>query len=176
MRGSTPDAGHRHSELFASLAVEWVRQTRVYARSVALFQERASRRDGRHPRTRRQSGLVAAFGAVHLPVVVVPLAEPAGGAPAPVRPSARVEQREPARCSPLTARQTEIAALIADGLTNEQIAERLVLTPGTVGNHIGHILRRLGASNRAQVAAWLTRQAAGDQPPPPTERRPTLVG
>lgn len=53
----------------------------------------------------------------------------------------------------LTPRQREIASLIAGGLTNDQIAERLVLTPGTVGNHVAHILRRLGARSRVEVAA-----------------------
>lgn len=58
---------------------------------------------------------------------------------------------------PLTHRQLEVARLIARGLSNEEIARELVLTPGTVGNHIGHILRRLGARNRAQIASWVTR-------------------
>jgi DNA-binding NarL/FixJ family response regulator len=58
--------------------------------------------------------------------------------------------------SPLTRRQLEISQLIARGMSNEQIARQLTLTPGTVGNHVGHILRRLGARNRAQVATWVT--------------------
>jgi DNA-binding NarL/FixJ family response regulator len=90
----------------------------------------------------------------HLSVAVAPLPESAGDHLASP-PAARCQPRQHA---PLTARQTEIARLIAEGLTNGQIANRLVLTPGTVGNHVGHILRRLGASNRAQVAAWLMRQ------------------
>jgi DNA-binding CsgD family transcriptional regulator len=59
----------------------------------------------------------------------------------------------------LTPRQREIAALIASGLTNEQIADRLVLTPGTVANHVQHILQRLGAGRRTQIAAWIVEQA-----------------
>src|SRR5687768_15122906 len=43
----------------------------------------------------------------------------------------------------LTARQQEVAGLLAQGLTNRQIAERLVLTEGTVANHVEHILGRL---------------------------------
>ena len=54
----------------------------------------------------------------------------------------------------ITARQREIAALIAEGLSNVEIAERLVLAPGTVGNHVAHIMRALGAKNRVQVAVW----------------------
>jgi two-component system nitrate/nitrite response regulator NarL len=55
---------------------------------------------------------------------------------------------------PLTPRQREIAALIAGGCTNQQIAERLVLEVGTVANHVAQILDRLGVANRAQVAVW----------------------
>jgi two-component system, OmpR family, sensor kinase len=54
----------------------------------------------------------------------------------------------------LTPREREVAVLVASGLTNEQIAERLVLVPGTVSNHIFHILRKLGFSRRAQIATW----------------------
>jgi DNA-binding CsgD family transcriptional regulator len=58
----------------------------------------------------------------------------------------------------LTPRQREVAALIAAGLTNEQISERLVLTKGAVANHIERIMRRLGARRRAQIAAWIAEQ------------------
>ena len=54
----------------------------------------------------------------------------------------------------LTRRQQEVAACVAEGLTNEQIVERLVLTPGTVANHMEAILRRLGLSSRTQVGVW----------------------
>jgi DNA-binding NarL/FixJ family response regulator len=53
----------------------------------------------------------------------------------------------------LTPRQREVAGLVAGGLTNLEIAERLVLTPGTVANHVESILRRLGFRSRTQVAA-----------------------
>jgi DNA-binding CsgD family transcriptional regulator len=53
---------------------------------------------------------------------------------------------------PLTPREQEVAELIAHGLTNEQIAQRLVLTPGTVANHVAHILSKLGLDSRVQVA------------------------
>jgi non-specific serine/threonine protein kinase len=54
----------------------------------------------------------------------------------------------------LTRRQREIAALIARGYTDAQIAHELVLTPGTASNHVDHILRRLECRSRAEVAAW----------------------
>lgn len=69
---------------------------------------------------------------------------------------ARPEPRE--QSSPLTARQRQIAALIARGLSNAEIARALFLTEGTVANHVEHILTRLGAANRAQIAAWAALQ------------------
>jgi predicted ATPase/DNA-binding CsgD family transcriptional regulator len=53
----------------------------------------------------------------------------------------------------LTPRENEITELIAAGLTNRQIAERLFIAQRTVDTHVGHILAKLGCSNRSQVAA-----------------------
>jgi DNA-binding CsgD family transcriptional regulator len=58
------------------------------------------------------------------------------------------------RRQPLTAREIEVVELIAGGLTNRQIAERLVITERTASSHVYHILGKLGFSSRAQVAAW----------------------
>src|SRR6185503_9135502 len=58
--------------------------------------------------------------------------------------------------SPLTQRQLEIAALIARGYTNQHIADALVLTTGTVANHVQHILDRLELRSRTQVAVWFS--------------------
>jgi DNA-binding NarL/FixJ family response regulator len=56
----------------------------------------------------------------------------------------------------LTAREREIMNLIAQGLTNGQIAERFVLSEKTVKNHVNRIYGKLGAANRAQATAlWL---------------------
>jgi predicted ATPase/DNA-binding CsgD family transcriptional regulator len=58
--------------------------------------------------------------------------------------------------SQLTSRQRQIAWLVADGLSNREIAERLVISKRTVDTHIDHIFGRLGVSSRMQLAAWLT--------------------
>jgi DNA-binding CsgD family transcriptional regulator len=60
----------------------------------------------------------------------------------------------------LTKREIEVADLIARGLTNEQIAEKLVLTPGTVANHVAHILTKLHVQSRVQIATTVVRQNA----------------
>lgn len=58
--------------------------------------------------------------------------------------------------SELTPRENEIARLIAEGLSNQQIAERLFLSNGTVRNHISAILEKTGLEHRTQIAVmWL---------------------
>jgi DNA-binding NarL/FixJ family response regulator len=54
----------------------------------------------------------------------------------------------------LPRRQQEVAGCVAEGLTNEEIARRLVVTPGTVDNHVEAILRRLDLRSRTQVGVW----------------------
>ncbi len=54
----------------------------------------------------------------------------------------------------LTARQTEVAALVAEGLTNRQLAERLGISERSAESHLERIRLRLGFSSRAQVAVW----------------------
>ena len=63
-----------------------------------------------------------------------------------------------ARPTPLTARELEVARLVGEGLTNQQIATRLVISVRTVHGHMENILRKLGFGSRAQVAAWVTRK------------------
>ncbi|MFC9835584.1 protein kinase [Rhodococcus sp. NPDC127530] len=55
----------------------------------------------------------------------------------------------------LTKREREVAALIAEGLTNREIAARLVISPRTAQGHVEHLLTKLGFTSRAQVAAWV---------------------
>ena len=58
---------------------------------------------------------------------------------------------------PLTAREFAVARLISDGLTNAQIATELGIAPKTASSHVEHILAKLGASRRAEIAAWASR-------------------
>ncbi|RTL66522.1 MAG: hypothetical protein EKK42_16860 [Pseudonocardiaceae bacterium] len=61
---------------------------------------------------------------------------------------------------PLSPRETEVATLVADGLTNKGIAERLHLSERTVENHVSSIMRRTGLTSRAGVAAWVVGRPA----------------
>ena len=56
--------------------------------------------------------------------------------------------------SGLTAREIEVLILLARGMSNKQIAERLVITPKTAGKHVEHIYAKTGASNRAAAAMF----------------------
>jgi predicted ATPase/DNA-binding CsgD family transcriptional regulator len=67
--------------------------------------------------------------------------------------SGREEDRSDDEPGRLTPREQEIAALIAHGRTNRQIAEELVIARPTAERHVANILKKLGLSNRAQVAA-----------------------
>jgi NarL family two-component system response regulator LiaR len=59
---------------------------------------------------------------------------------------------------PLTEREVEVLRLVARGLTNQEIADTLVISERTVGNHIGNILSKLHLANRTQAALYALRQ------------------
>ena len=60
---------------------------------------------------------------------------------------------------PLSAREMEVARLVAEGLSNPAIARRLYLSRPTVASHVAHILTKLGFASRAQIAAWVAGQS-----------------
>ena len=57
----------------------------------------------------------------------------------------------------LTRRESEVAALVAEGMTNKAIAAKLVISQRTVHGHVEHILCKLGFTSRTQIAAWVAR-------------------
>jgi predicted ATPase/DNA-binding CsgD family transcriptional regulator len=75
------------------------------------------------------------------------------GEPAP--PKARSDTRPAAAHRPqLTRREQDVAALVARGLSNGEIAGELVISARTVETHVQHIMDKLGVGTRAQIAAW----------------------
>ncbi|MCP1415415.1 LuxR C-terminal-related transcriptional regulator, partial [Paenarthrobacter sp. A20] len=69
----------------------------------------------------------------------------------------------------LSPRERQVAQLVTEGLSNRQIAERLVVSPRTVDGHIERILAKLEFSSRAQIAAWVA--SSGLPPVDIPERR-----
>ena len=65
----------------------------------------------------------------------------------------------------LTRRESEILQLVAAGLSNKEIATRLVITEGTVKNHVHNSLEKLHLTNRVQAAAYAVRQGVPLWPP-----------
>ncbi|HMQ34169.1 MAG TPA: response regulator transcription factor [Chloroflexaceae bacterium] len=86
--------------------------------------------------------------------VVAEFSRLAAGLPAPQAPAAPAALAEP-----LTEREAEVLRALAAGLSNREIAERLVITEGTVKNHVSSLLAKLGVRDRTQ--AVLKGQALG---------------
>jgi len=108
---------------------ELIRAVRVVHRGEALLSPSVTRR------------LIASL-ATRAPAV--PATAAAGRDPAnPARPAADLAR--------LTEREREVLALVAQGLSNEEIATRLYLSPLTTKTHVSHIMTKLGARDRAQL-------------------------
>jgi DNA-binding NarL/FixJ family response regulator len=101
-----------------------------------------------------QQGLRQVFrdGAVIDPAVQRHLLDAIGAAPSTIQALAPAE----ADVLPdgLTPREAEVLTLIASGLSNAEIAERLFVTEGTVKSHINHLLPKIGARDRAQAVTY----------------------
>ena len=66
----------------------------------------------------------------------------------------------------LTDREVEVLGLIASGLSNHEIAERLFVAETTVKTHVNRIFAKTGSRDRAQAAVYAHRHGLGDAPPP----------
>src|SRR2546423_10366418 len=60
----------------------------------------------------------------------------------------------------LSARELEVAGMVAQGLTNREIAAKLFISERTADGHLEHIREKLGVNTRAQVTAWVVRREA----------------
>lgn len=67
----------------------------------------------------------------------------------------------------LTRRESEIAALVAKGMSNREIAAALVISTRTAESHVEHILAKLGFTSRAQIAVWVADHQAPNRGPAP---------
>jgi DNA-binding NarL/FixJ family response regulator len=89
--------------------------------------------------------------------VVAALADPAGGAE-------RTPSGESLLPDELTPREAEVLKLIAQGLTNNEIAEHLVVSPTTVKSHINHLFTKAGIRDRAQAINYAYRTGIASPP------------
>ena len=73
----------------------------------------------------------------------------------------------PSAAGPQLTRREQEVGLVASGLSNKDIASRLVIAQRTAEGHIEHILTKLGFNSRAQIAAWAAgrRGQSGGAPP-----------
>lgn len=71
-----------------------------------------------------------------------------------VPPSGKAAPADARRPGGLSQRELQVLAELTTGRTNKEIAERLYVTPRTVGTHVEHILAKLDLPNRAAAAAW----------------------
>lgn len=79
-----------------------------------------------------------------------------GLGPLAAKAQAVMDAHRPRKSDGLTDRETQIVVLLAGGLSNRAIAQRLQLSERTVENHVSHVLTKTGHSSRAGVAAWYT--------------------
>lgn len=68
-----------------------------------------------------------------------------------------IAQRDPRPAAPLSARETEVLALAANGLTHKEIALRLGISSRTARNHLAHIYDKLGVHDRARATLHAAR-------------------
>lgn len=82
-----------------------------------------------------------------------------------VSASVRAGVGRTADLGPLTSREREICELVAEGLSNKEIAARLVISPRTAESHVQNVMGKLGFTRRTQITAWMAEQQ-GDGPRP----------
>ncbi len=127
-----------------------------YGRTLAVLAEAAKRR-GDQPLLSQVEAERAAVVMVIGPEVRK--LEWARGLPSPSRQKRERKRSIDGDETPLSPREREVAELVARGLSNRQIAERLVITPGTAGVHVGHVMNKLGVHTRAEIGSWTARRS-----------------
>jgi DNA-binding CsgD family transcriptional regulator len=139
----------REPELWQQAVDAWDRLAEPYPAAYARFRAAeallaAGRREGVAPLLRAANATAVELGAHPLREQVQALARRAR-----LRLGPRTEPDE----SLLTRRETDVLRLLADGLTNRQIAERLFISEKTVGTHVAHIFAKLDVHTRVEAAS-----------------------
>jgi DNA-binding CsgD family transcriptional regulator len=154
-------------DALARAAAAWSSRRRFWEGTQVLLDQARCAHRSRRPADAAAFGasasaLMAAAGVVvpagtsgAMPAGPVGPALPAGSSQvvAPAQPALSSLSAVPV-VSVLSAREMEVARLVATGATNREIASALSIAPKTVAAHIEHILAKLGVSRRAQIATW----------------------
>lgn len=82
------------------------------------------------------------------------------------------ETKQIAAFADLTSQELAVLALVAQGLTNRQVAVKLYLGEGTVRNYVSNVLAKIGASNRAEAAAYAVKHNIFELVPPLDDATP----
>ncbi len=91
--------------------------------------------------------IIAAGESLLSPTVTRRVIEAFSAAPAPVAPRAKL-------LADLTEREKEVVALAGSGMSNDEIAEKLVISPATARTHVSRAMQKLGARDRAQLVVF----------------------
>jgi predicted ATPase/DNA-binding CsgD family transcriptional regulator len=148
------DQAARAADLLGAATAAWNAIPASLPAPLAGYREAtASRARGALGETSFAAHLARAQATPPSRAVATALGEPAGA----VKPTGACS--DPAR---LTAREREVAALVAQGLSNRDIAAALVISARTAETHVEHIMVKLGLTARAQIAAWTAANAGRD--------------
>ena len=131
------------------------------ASAAAAMQTRVGSQLNAVPRTAVEETRALALRAVGAEVVERAWREGEQLTPAEAIRTARGSRPRRPKRGGLTAREQEVAELVADGLTNRAVASRLHLSERTVENHVLHACTRLGLANRTQLARWVQERSTG---------------
>ncbi len=143
--------------LFGACAAQWRKvgsQSLVGNPQMQALHDQYEQRARDELGTGRYTALHAKGAALSLSAGVLMAAEDKDG-PAGVPRQQAITARPRPVPHALTRREREVAGLVAEGLTNREIAERLVISRRTVDAHVEHILAKLGFSSRAQITELL---------------------
>lgn len=154
------------ADLFAEAAAESARCGAVFweAHSLLLgapLEAAAGRGRGATHAWLRGRRLAEAGGSGMLVGLADATRPPGGGSEAPYGSPGRTELTE--RLATLTARELEIAELVAQGLTSQAIADRLYVSRRTVETHVSRIFRKTGVSSRTALATLMARRRTGSR-------------
>jgi DNA-binding CsgD family transcriptional regulator/tetratricopeptide (TPR) repeat protein len=144
----------RARELFDDALAGWTARRRFWERAQLLVDlARSAQRARRSGEAARFTSEARLLGEASGAIVLVRLADAVG-----------IDEASSTESGPLTAREFEVAKLVAEGATNREIAERLVISPKTASAHIEHILAKLRVARRAEIAAWVSRARVTSSP------------